>query len=283
MSADRPRHEIATRRVAYEVATDGITVDHNVPYELGRKDGLALDIYYPARAPHEPAAPALLFVTGYPDDGLQRVLGCGAKDMESYVSWARLAAANGIVAITYQNRTPEDVHAVLRYVQDHAGALGIDARRIGVWSCSGNVPTALSILMTEPGALMCAVLCYGFMLDLDGARDVADGARTFRFANPCEGRRVEDLPPDVPLFIARAGRDETPGLNASLDAFISRALALNRPVTLVNHHTGPHAFDLCDDGEISRAIVRQILAFLRVHLGVDRDPQSHARRTALPD
>ena len=142
MSADRPRHEIATRRVTYEVATDGVTVNHNIPYELGRNDGLALDIYYPARTPHEPAAPALLFVTGYPDDGLQRVLGCVAKDMESYVSWARLAAANGIVAITYQNRTPEDVHAVLRYMKDHAGALGIDARRIGVWSCSGNLPTA---------------------------------------------------------------------------------------------------------------------------------------------
>ena len=283
MSADSRRHEIATRRVIYEVATDGVTVTRNVPYELGRKDGLALDIYFPARTPREPAAPALLFVTGYPDDGLRRVMGCVAKDMESYVSWARLAAANGIAAITYQNRTPEDVHALLRYVQDHAGAFGIDARRIGVWSCSGNVPTALSILMTEPSALACAVLCYGFMLDLDGAHDVADGARAFWFANLCEGRTVEDLPPDLPLFIARAGRDETPGLNASLDAFISRALAVNRPVTMVNHHSGPHAFDLCDESEISRAIVRQILAFLRVHLGVKRDPQSHAPRTRLPD
>ena len=70
MSADSRRHEIATRRVIYEVATDGVTVKRNVPYELGQKDGLVLDIYFPARTPHETADPVLLFVTGYPDDGL---------------------------------------------------------------------------------------------------------------------------------------------------------------------------------------------------------------------
>ena len=37
MSADNRRHEIATRRVIYEVATDGVTVKRNLPYELGRK------------------------------------------------------------------------------------------------------------------------------------------------------------------------------------------------------------------------------------------------------
>jgi len=34
----------------------------------------------------------------------------------------------------------------------------------------------------------------------------------------------------------------------------------------VNHASAPHAFDLFQDTETSREIVRQILSFLRFHL-----------------
>ena len=52
---------------------------------------------------------------------------------------------------------------------------------------------------------------------------------------------------DVPLFVARAGRDEMPRLNETLDAFLTKAVARNLPITFANHPTGPHAFDLFDD------------------------------------
>ena len=86
------------------------------------------------------------------------------------------------------------------------------------------------------------------------------------FATPSAGKSVDDLPRDIPLFIARAGRDQMPGLNAALDSFLARAVTCNLPVTIVNHSMGPHAFDLLDDSETSREIIRQILAFLRFHL-----------------
>jgi hypothetical protein len=59
------------------------------------------------------------------------------------------------------------------------------------------------------GKVRCGVLCYGFMLDLDGATGVADAAARYRFANPAAERRVEDLPAQTALFIARAGRDQS--------------------------------------------------------------------------
>jgi len=37
-------------------------------------------------------------------------------------------------------------------------------------------------------------------------------------------------------------------------------------VTLVNHPNGPHAFDLMDDSETSREVVRRVLGFLKFHL-----------------
>jgi hypothetical protein len=38
------------------------------------------------------------------------------------------------------------------------------------------------------------------------------------------------------------------------------------PITFVNHDTGPHGFDLLQDSETSREIIRQILRFLRSQL-----------------
>jgi hypothetical protein len=64
----------------------------------------------------------------------------------------------------------------------------------------------------------------------------------------------------------RAGRDQVPGLNATLDRFVAAALTRNLPVTLVNYPSGPHAFDIDDDCEASRQVIRQVLAFLKLHL-----------------
>ena len=64
----------------------------------------------------------------------------------------------------------------------------------------------------------------------------------------------------------RAGQEQFPPLNDSIDRFVSKALTLNRPLTLVNHASGAHSFDLLHDSETSREIIRQILDFLRSQL-----------------
>jgi dienelactone hydrolase len=110
------------------------------------------------------------------------------------------------------------------------------------------------------------VLCYGFTLDLDGATGVAEAAARFRFANPCAGRSLDDLPPGLPLFVARAGRDEFPGINAALDRFVAEALARNLPLELRNLPDAAHAFDILDASHASQQAVRRILAFLQAQL-----------------
>ena len=89
-------------------------------------------------------------------------MGCRLKEMGSYISWAGLTTTSGLVAITYTNAEPaSDAHKVLDYVAN-AAALGIDENRIGLWACSGNVPTALSLLMQgDRDYLKRAALCYG--------------------------------------------------------------------------------------------------------------------------
>lgn len=270
MSRQAPRHEMTTRTVVYRIpGMDTVTVRQDVVYQAPGTGALTMDIYYPPDAKTGAPLPVVVFVIGFSDLGAEAMLGCKFKEMESYIAWARLAAASGLAAITYTNREPEaDLHTLLRYIRQNAVALGIDGNRIGVWSASGNVPLALSILMQPEfhGCLKCAALCYGYTLDLEGSIGVAEAQKQWRFSNPCSGKSAQNLPQDLPLFVARAGQDATPRLNETLDRFLSHALACNLPITVANHPTGPHAFDVLQDSETSREIIRQILAFLQFHL-----------------
>jgi len=259
--------DITRKTAVYEIpGMEAVSLRRDIVYRTTAAGALTLDFYSPPN-PTEPL-PAVVFVLGYSDVGAEARLGCKFKEMGSYISWARLTAASGVAAITYTNREPIPyLDALLGFLGDNAASLGIDAGRIGIWAASGNVPLALSLLMeTEKPHPQCAVLCYGLMLDLDGATGVAESAKIWGFANPCAGKSVSDLASHVPIFIARAGQDQTPHLNQALDAFIPKALERNLPITLANHPTGPHAFDLLDDSHASRTIIRQILEFMRSQL-----------------
>jgi hypothetical protein len=265
----QPRHEVTFKRVRYELpGTDRVVIRRGVEYRTGGGGVSTMDLYYPPDGSRCSFAPGVVFISGFSDLGAVPFLGCRINEMESYISWARLVAASGLVAITYTTGADpaQDAGDVIDHLAAHGAALGIDAERLGLWAGSSHVPNALGVMMGRPSRLRCSVLCYGFMLDLDGATGTAEAQRIWRFANPAAGKTVADLPPDVPLFIVRAGQDSNPGLNDAIDRFVSHALKRNVPITLVNHHSGPHAFDLEEDSVTSRAIVQEILAFLQSRL-----------------
>ncbi len=270
MSRDNVQDHISQKMVVHRIpGMDAVQVRRDVAYRESGTETLTLDIYYPPGAEGvAERTPAVVFVAGFPDPGYEAKVGCKFKEMGACVSWARLTAASGLAAITYTNREPAaDLDALLGYVRQNASGLRLDAKRIGLWASSGNVPLALSSLMRGGSErLSCAVLCYGFTLDLDGSAHVDEAAQTWGFVNPCAGKSAADLPDDVPLFIVRAGQDQIPHLNETLDRFLAQALKHNLPVTLVNHPAAPHAFDLFHESETSREIVGQILAFMRFQL-----------------
>lgn len=240
-------NEIVTRKVVLDLpGMDDVIV---------RRDG-AIDVYHPANVA-DPAT--VIIVAGYPDAGFQKIFGRSFREMQSTVCWARLIAASGMQAIAYSNQDPvADLNALI--AKTHA-------TRVGLWASSGNVPLALSRLMRPTAAnIKCGAFCYPLTLDLDGQTGVADAAKLFRFVNPASGKTIDDVADDVPMFLARAGADEVPRLNETLDRFVAAALARDLPITVVNHPGAPHAFDLFHDSETARQIIRQLLAFLRFHL-----------------
>ena len=269
MSQETQRNDITKRRVVYKIpGQEAVTIRRDVEYRADDTGVQTMDIYYPPDLKSGARIPAVVFVSGFSDLGLQKMLGCKLKEMGSYISWGQLTAASGLAAITYTNREPAaDIHALLQYVRQNAASFGMDENRIGLWACSGNAPMALSVLMREDrDYLKCAVLCYGLLLDLEGSTSVAELARTFGFVNASVGKSVNDLSQDIPLFIVRAGQDEIPHLNETIDRFLAKALTCNLPITFANHPAAPHSFDVLHDSETSREIIRQILAYMRFHL-----------------
>lgn len=248
-------------KLIYSVdGADQIAVERDHVYTT-EQGALGFDLYRPPAAASP--GPAVVFVSGLPDPGVVAMLGKPLKDWASYVGWARTVAASGIAAITYQNREPGDVVALIRHLRASAGALGIDPARIGVMAFSGNAPSALGVIARE--RLACAALVYPYLLDLGGATEVADAARQYYFALPAV--TLDELPRDLPMVIVRAGRDTSPGLDSTLLRFVAAARERGLAVTVIEHAEGPHAFDLVDSSRRTREVIDEILGFLRRALG----------------
>lgn len=235
------RHDIATRRVLYEIP--GMrSIEARVHHFTGA-DGLPLPlaIYRPI-TPAAVPAPVVILLAGYPDPGFEQRVGCRFMDMEWTISMAQLIAASGLAAITHSNRDAKaDAAALIAHVRAKGSELGVDGTRIALWASSGHAPVAMQVLPD----VACAVLSNPLL---------PAGA-----TSPGRGR--------PPVFVVRSGRDETPGLNAALDAFIHGALQANQRLTVVNLPEAPHAFDLFDDTRMTRHVLQEGLRFVRVYLG----------------
>jgi len=221
---------------------ESVEVRKNVVYDGERK----LDLYRPKGAKKN--LPLVIFLNGVARPEL--------KEWGQYTSWPRLVATRGMAAISHET-SGEDVakqaDALLRYVKTHANDLGIDASRIAIWACSANVRLGTALLDSRGGEFRAAVFYYGVM---------------------------ETVPANnlsTPVYVARAGLD-APDLNASIDRWVSQAVGIEAPVTLVNYPEGVHGFDLENDTPESKQIITQTLDFLQFHLTNTPTPRKEPMR-----
>ena len=268
MSQDPPFRHLSEIPWVYPLPEAGqVDTQAGIEYAQTASGPLTIDLYAPARRAPSVALPAIVMVAGYSDVGYETITGCRFKDMTMCTSWAKLVASFGMVAVTYGNARPkDDLETVLRYVREHAPELGIDGERIGLWGMSGNGALALATAAGSPaGSFRCAVFSCAYLADLDGATNVADASRQWHFTYP-DGFRVENMPADLPVFIARAGNEQDPGLNHAVDRLVAALLAANRPVTCVNFAAAPHGFEFFHDTLETREVIRQMMRFARFHL-----------------
>ena len=215
-------------------AAGSITVTKGV--QFGRSDTLALrmDVFRPKNV----SGRMPILIVFYSGVGAQRSNGFST-------GWANAAASRGLVSVLAdirQDRAVDDFRKLIDYLYDNAAAYGADREAIAVYAGSGNVYSALPIV-EDPAQtkVKAAVMYYG-----------TGPVTTFRR--------------DLPLLFVRAGLDR-PSLNgdakSGIVAMVASAIAQNAPVTVVNNPVGHHAFEMVDDGDVTRDVIDQTIDFVK--------------------
>jgi acetyl esterase/lipase len=260
-----PQRQSSQQPVLYSMpGMDQVTVRSGVRYKRSADQDLEMTLYYPRDRAQTSSWPAVIFVFGYSDAAATRLTGAPLRQMGQYTTWPRIVAASGLVGITYATNQPlEDLRDLMRYVRSHAADLRIDARAIGLWACSANVPVALAYLGEAPEGLRTAVFYYGLMPTPDGYQRAQQDSLSNRlgFAMP-EPHPMPSADSTPPLLLVRAGKDNLQQVKASIDHFSSLAVGQNVPLTLINYSGGRHAFDIVDDNQTTRDIIGHTLTFL---------------------
>ena len=250
----------------------GARVARDIAYRSDGARSLRLDVYRPPEATRP--LPVVFLVSG---DGPEDVI-THAKDWGVFRSYGEHLAASGLVGVTFDHgssergaRTAEvaaDVRAAIDSVRDRAENLGVASDRVGLWVFSAGGPFGLApFLMRRPKWLSCAAGFYTIwdlgVFDRKGSLD-DDAVNEWSCVSALEGETL-DLPP---LLLVRAGLD-APKILEGTDAFVRRAREREVDLTVLDHPTGHHGFDIRDDDERSREIIRETLTFFVDHLRPD--------------
>jgi len=238
-------------------------VIRDLVYLTDDEAALHMDAYVP-KAPGR--YPGVLLVNG---DATEDVIAT-AKDWGVYRSYGAHLSARGLVGLPFNHRSTRSgarrsvveaqVSAALDHARAHAAQLDLDRERIGLWVFSAAGAFALARTLRERPPYVRAVAGFYTIWDVSPfaereglpAEDVARWSAVAALGDSATG-----LPP---ILVGRAGRDAPP-LKTGADRFIARALELDADLSVWNHPTGQHGFDIRDDDARSREIIQAALDF----------------------
>jgi acetyl esterase/lipase len=265
--------EIVNMPVVYRVPEmDKVIVKSDLKYTNTNDPNLLMDVYFPPGIAKGERRPAVVFIHG----------GAGAqfkpKDWGFYTSWGRLVAASGMIGVTFTHRlgypkpllaeAASDVNAAINYIRANADSLNIDKDRLCLAAYSAGGPLLSLGMRDRPEYVRCLVAFYAF-LDIQQSEPhrSSETPEMLKRFSPIT-YLTSDAARLAPIFVARAGLDEVPTMNDSIDRFISEAISKNASIIVANHPQGVHGFDNQTDDDRSREIIRSAIDFIKVHLGV---------------
>jgi dienelactone hydrolase len=266
-------HPFVAKRLVYQVpAMKNVIKRLGIVYHAEAGLSLKLDLFQPSRIEKGEKLPVVILVSGYPDPAIKKYYGVNQKDLGLFSSWAELIAASGMIAVTYESeRSAAETDRLIEFLRKNAGAYGIDPDRMAVFGCSANTLTAQS-LMQEPGPkIKCAVFYYPILAtpDKKSSDIIAASAKRYGFYWT-DLREIKSIPREIPLFVVSVGKESHPEVKETADHFVREAMSLGVPLTFVHYAEGQHDFDVLDDTPASRAVIRQTVDFLTLHLLEER-------------
>jgi acetyl esterase/lipase len=268
----RSMREIVMMPVVFRIAgMDRVTIKSNLKYTEVNNPHLLMDVYHPPNLAKNERHPAVLFIHG----------GAGAettpKDWGIYTSWGRLVAASGLIGVTFTHRlsaektsledAASDLAAAINYIRSNADSLNIDKARICLAAYSAGGALLSSAMRDKPEYIRCMAGFYAFMdIRQTGNLFAAnESPETLKKFSPIT-YLANNSDKIAPFFIARAGCDQVPTMDDSIDRFVREAVAKNIALTFANHPQGVHGFDNQNDDDRSREIIQSALAFMKSHL-----------------
>jgi acetyl esterase/lipase len=256
--------------VVYQVpAMDKVKVVQNMKYTKTDDPNILMDIYQPPNTSAREKYPVVMFIHGGAKTEYT------PKDWGIYTSWGRLVAASGFVGVTFTHRlkypdkslelAAQDVRAAIDYVRANSDKCNADPDRICLATYSAGGPMLSLAMGGEMPFVRCLIAFYSFMDVRQSDYRKTEGAEALKAFSPIS--YVHKDPSKIPpIFIARAGRDEVPTMDDSIDRFIKEGLAADIALSFANHPQGVHSFDNLNNDDRSHEIIRAVLEFMKVHL-----------------
>ena len=260
--------DLTQKRIVYQIpGMEDVICHKGIVYHTINGMDLKADIYMPPAIEKETGHPLVIIVNNYPDSAINKRFGRDQKDIELFISWAELIAASGMVAVTYQTEfSHSETDSLISFLDENAEKFSIDMNRLAVFGWSANTLAAQTLMQDDNYAIKCAILNYGLLLTPDNKYyAILDTAATMYGYYWSGLKEITKIPVDIPLFITRAGKDQ-PLVNETIDHFVAEAMKVNVQLTYINYSEGQHDFDILDDTNISKSIIRQIVDFMTTHL-----------------
>lgn len=257
------------------IDSPAITVRADLAYTM-EAEGPKLDVYLPAKTSPDRRHPAVVFVHGGPLPPGQAGTGLSKlKEWRLFRDWGKTAAALGWVGVVPNHRytsidglatSASDLDSIFAYLRANAETLALAPDRVAIWLFSGAGPHLASVLEGHWPEVRCTVAYYP-VLDFAAFRAMGREAPSAEIASRFDP--AARLRPEAPpLLLVRAGLDNS-ALLASMDAFITAALARGPALDVLTHPTGRHGFDFLDDQPRTHEVVERTFSFLGSCLALD--------------
>jgi acetyl esterase/lipase len=206
------------------------------------------DIYRPDGA--DQSLPTVVFVPG----PMPAEFPARPRTWPVYEGYGRLMAGRGVIAVVPDLRYyaidqwPQAAEDLLAVIESVRALEAVDAGRIAVWAFSAGGLLVGRWLGQSPQWLRCLALNYPLLA---------------MPADPAE--QAAAVQPGRPLVLTRVGR-ESPGIQATVDGFLSAAARTGAVVDVVEVPDGRHGFDMLDHTEASRRAVTAATDLVMDHL-----------------
>ena len=257
--------------IVYSVSgMSAVRLHESLAYKtLAGGHALHANLYSSSVSGRGPNPPIVIFVHG----AVPPAVAIKPTDWGSFDSWGRLVAALGMAGVTFNHRVAwndgydetslqlgaADLSDLVRYLRENGAKLGVDVDRMCIFSFSAGGPLLADSLRESPANVRCYTAFYSFLADPLWSGSSA----TSRFSPTLALGQASGRVP--PIFLSKAALD-SPLINESINQFAELARAKGAEVTLVEHPKGRHGFDVLDDDDDSRKIIKSALDFMSRHL-----------------